>query len=341
MDGVKNKVLIIDDNEDDYLMLKRYLKSDFDCKYSDGQDDIFETLNKHNPSCLLLDYNLGTENGIDLLKKIKADKSYSTLPVIMLTNEKTPEVIIECMKSGAEDYLLKDSLDVESTIRTVNHVLKTADLEKKIQDQQEQILALSRTDELTGVYARRYFQEKVDDEIERCNRNNTFFSLTILDVDYFKDVNDTFGHLIGDEILISVAKAISQSIRKVDYLGRFGGDEFMIVLVESSDAFSEEKYNEHIKKYDQIRKVIKTQIAKKINEIRKTININTETDFSNKIINITASFGVAYYDKSVSDYDELMSRADKSLYLAKESGRNCIGYYQDGKSLTFTDQVFL
>ena len=328
-------VLIIDDNEDDYLLLKRFLKSEFDCNYSNGEDDIFEILNKHNPSCVLLDYNLGTKNGIDLLKKIKTDENYSTLPVIMLTNEKNPAVIIDCMKNGAVDYLLKDSLNEENTIRTVNHALKTANLEKQIQDQQEQILTLSRTDELTGIYNRRFFEEKVLDEIARCNRSNTFFSLTILDVDHFKKVNDTLGHLAGDQILIGIVKSIKKIIRKTDYIGRFGGDEFMILLLELSDNFSEDKYNAHKKRYDQIREKIETQTCKIINEIRKTINNKEETDPYTKNTTVTATFGVAFYDKSVSNYDDLISRADKSLYLAKENGRNCIGYYHDGKALIY------
>ena len=109
----------------------------------------------------------------------------------------------------------------------------------------------------------------------------------------------------------------------------------MILLLELSDNFSEDKYNAHKKRYDQIREKIETQTCKIINEIRKTINNKEETDPYTKNTTVTATFGVAFYDKSVSNYDDLISRADKSLYLAKENGRNCIGYYHDGKALIF------
>ena len=193
---------------------------------------------------------------------------------------------------------------------------------------------MSRTDELTGVYNRRYFEEKVLDEIQRCNRSNTFFSLAILDIDYFKKINDTYGHLVGDEILKIVVKNIKDSIRKTDYIGRFGGDEFVIVLLELSEQSLGEKYHNHKKKYDQIRDIIETQTFKIINKVKDNIS-NKEININNEKIHITATFGITLYDNTVNNFDELIFMADKALYLAKENGRNCIGYYHSGKAFMF------
>jgi len=106
----KDVILIVEDNEDDYIVISRLIKSDYSTIYDDGSGDIFQLIDQHKPACILLDYNLGNIRGSDLLKKIKTESNFSNMPVIMLTGEKNPDVIVSCMKHGASDYLGKGDL---------------------------------------------------------------------------------------------------------------------------------------------------------------------------------------------------------------------------------------
>lgn len=173
---------------------------------------------------------------------------------------------------------------------------RTLELFKKnelLELQNIELERLSTTDQLTRVYNRRYLENKLDDEINRCERYSQKLSLLILDIDNFKHVNDTYGHNIGDDVLVEVAETISNNIRKTDTLGRWGGEEFLVILPECENPFEAG---------EKIRKAL---------ENRKHELVGT----------VTVSIGVANYIKE-DNKDFLVNRADKGLYLAKDSGRN-------------------
>lgn len=156
----------------------------------------------------------------------------------------------------------------------------------------------SRTDSLTGVYLRRYFLEKLEIEIKRAKRYKTNFHILMLDIDFFKKINDTYGHLIGDKVLIEISKTIQKNIRSIDVLCRYGGEEFIILINNLSD-------NEV------------TSIAQNIRKDISKIKFNT----NNLSFSVTISIGVAKYKESF-DCNEIISIADTALYEAKKSGRN-------------------
>jgi len=135
----KNLILIIDDNKDDYLILRRFIEPEFKTVYNSGQEEFIEDIEMICPNCILLDYNLGTKDGIDQLKKLKANQSIASIPVIMLTNEKRPDVIIESMKNNASDYLIKDTIRKTNTVQAINRAIHTANLERQIKEQQERL----------------------------------------------------------------------------------------------------------------------------------------------------------------------------------------------------------
>ncbi len=156
---------------------------------------------------------------------------------------------------------------------------------------------ISVTDKLTNLYNRRKIDETLTYEIERAQRSNSSFSLIILDIDKFKDVNDTYGHKTGDYVLQEIAKLLTLNVRKIDMLGRWGGEEFLIVDSES--------HNEKVVGFaEKIRKVIEGHAFAKVGKI-------------------TCSFGVAHYRERDNESSVLI-RADEALYAAKESGRNCV-----------------
>ncbi|MDZ7344194.1 MAG: sensor domain-containing diguanylate cyclase [candidate division KSB1 bacterium] len=166
---------------------------------------------------------------------------------------------------------------------------------------------LSITDELTGVFNRRYFNQRYEREIQRAQRYGRALSLIMLDIDHFKIFNDTHGHLAGDAVLKQVAKILEQSIRRADILARYGGEEFVVVLPE----------------------INKEQGRKVAEKLRRAIERN---DFPNAgtqpLGRITISLGVASFPEDARDAEELVDRADQGLYLAKARGRNQVGVYQ-------------
>ncbi|PLY07377.1 MAG: diguanylate cyclase [Arcobacter sp.] len=174
-----------------------------------------------------------------------------------------------------------------------NNLLKEA--KKDIEEKNKELQKLSITDKLTNLYNRRKLDELLQSEIHRCERFNHTFGLAILDIDHFKKVNDTFGHQVGDKVLIEIANILKTNIRKTDFVGRFGGEEFLIICPESD----------------------KDGVYKLIENIRKDI---ANYDFKD-VGKISASFGIALL-KEKDSIESLLKRADEALYLAKNSGRN-------------------
>jgi diguanylate cyclase (GGDEF)-like protein len=171
-------------------------------------------------------------------------------------------------------------------------------LEKIVQERTKELEILSITDSLTNIYNKRHLMKNLSRNIEEANTYNTTFSIIIFDIDFFKKVNDTYGHTEGDTTLRELSKYLKCSIRDVDILGRYGGEEFMIIMTNSKleDAYAAaEIYREEISK----------------------LVIGDES------IRITISGGVAEYKENESIID-IVDRADKNLYKAKENGRNRI-----------------
>ncbi|MCG3686594.1 sensor domain-containing diguanylate cyclase [Aliarcobacter butzleri] len=184
-------------------------------------------------------------------------------------------------------------------------------LEEKVKQRTEELLAkneellkLSITDNLTKLYNRVKLDKSLQEEMNRSLRYNTNFSIILLDIDYFKKVNDNFGHQVGDEVLIESAQVLSKNIRNVDILGRWGGEEFLVICPET-------KIEDAIK------------VASHINA---AIKLHKFTTYPNTV---TMSLGVASFNKDIKNVDNIILNADKALYQAKEEGRDrVIAFYE-------------
>lgn len=172
-------------------------------------------------------------------------------------------------------------------------------MENKLKESNEKLLQLATTDELTSAYNRRFMIKKINDEIERYNRNKLTFSLIMFDIDKFKTINDNFGHEVGDVVLKSVVEVIMKRIRKTDFLSRWGGDEF-IVLLPNTNTLSAVKVAGNIK--DELNNMLIKEIG-----------------------TITASIGVSEYYDGHSIKDSI-KKVDNLMYKAKFAGGNCVMY---------------
>lgn len=164
---------------------------------------------------------------------------------------------------------------------------------------EHKLVEMNMRDGLTGIYNRRFLEIKLKDEFNRYKRYGGVFSIIMFDIDYFKKVNDTYGHQCGDFILKSVSSRASSLIRNVDYLARYGGEEFCCVLPETG-----------------------IQAALAVAERFRTAILQQENNFDNNVIKVTISLGVAEFQKDMESESTLLRKADEALYKAKKEGRN-------------------
>lgn len=266
---------------------------------SDGNDAWKQLQTKDAPKLVILDWMMPGIEGIEICRRVREntekDKPYTYL--ILLTAKESKESIIKGMEAGADDYITKpfDPHELRVRLRAGQRIL---DLQSELLAAKKELLVQSRTDPLTGVFNRRAILSQIDIELSRAKREKTKISLSMVDIDYFKKVNDTYGHLVGDEVIRECVRRISASLRVYDAIGRIGGEEFLVIMpgAEEADAFS---------------------IAQRIRSVIG--NKNFIADGSS--IPVTISQGVATCTENTSP-DDLIAMADKALYRAKENGRN-------------------
>jgi diguanylate cyclase (GGDEF)-like protein len=242
----------------------------------------------------------------------------------MLTNEIDPNIIVDCIKNNAENYLIKDHLSKNELRLVVNRAIIESKLNNKIEEQHKEIIRLSRVDDLTGLYNRRWFIEKVEEEIKRLNRSHNVISITIIDLDCFKQVNDNYGHLIGDEVLKIAGKVIAESVRSTDIVCRYGGDEFTICLVEALDENMPNVIKNQILIFNKISQKIEKEIKKYLKTVKylKTGDVSQQCEY----MSVTASVGTTFLRGELVGFYDLFRISDQCLYFVKESGRNNIAY---------------
>ena len=300
IEEIKNaKILVVDDIKTNCDVLKRRLESNkFVVDISMSGKEALDKINKHKYDLILLDVLMPEVNGLEVLIKVREQYSADKLPIIMVSSFDDVESISKCIQLGASDYLSKP---VNSTILT-QKVASTLE-RKALREREEQLLSeLHRqaiTDEMTGIPNRRYVFDVLEKSfLEIDKESKEHFATVIFDIDHFKNVNDTYGHAAGDEIIKKVSFIATSVINSPDIFGRIGGEEFLAVIFNNS--------KEHLQ-----------QICEKV---RSTIE-NDETLFDNQKIRVTISGGVCFTDESTSVSD-MVNKADERLYLAKKNGRN-------------------
>ncbi len=240
------------------------------------------------PDCLILDIQLPHKDGFQILQEIQKHNEKYFIPTIMISIENNKETRIKAFQSGADDFF-KKPIDIEEFVVKVNRHLQR----KKIFDQSVLI------DELTQVYNRKYLDDNLPRIFQDFKRTKQPFSISIVDIDFFKKVNDTYGHLMGDQVLKDFAQYIKRNIRSLDTIYRFGGEEFVIVFPNT------------------IRKDAKTRLNKLIKGFSQIEYTQKEVSFS-----VTFSAGIYIVNDESVTIKEALKRADSSLYEAKRLGRS-------------------
>ena len=293
------KILVIDDIEDNILLLTFNLEDDGHQVIAarSGQDGYHKALSEL-PDLILLDMMMPVWDGIKTLKELKKNLTTADIPVIMVSANDTDTTIIEALDIGAHDYIAKPYIYEVLAAR-----LRSALRLKKAQDDLEQanitLANLASLDPLTEVYNRRHFYTLAKAEYSRARRHKRPLVILMLDVDFFKRINDKYGHAIGDQVLISLTQLCRKIIRQSDILARFGGEEFVICCPDTTLEDG-------------------CQLSKRLcMELR-----NSGLSIPGQAIDVTASIGVAAMNPADICLEDIINRADTLLYDAKNSGRD-------------------
>lgn len=295
------KILIADDEQVSRRMLQRLLtKWGYEVVSVEDGKSAWEQLNTPDaPRIALLDWMMPRRNGIDVCREMRANRPEPYTYILLLTAKDAKESVVEGLESGADDYLTKPFHPQELKAR-LRVGIRLLELEDTLVQDREAMRFKATHDALTGVWNRGTILETLDREITRSRRESVSLGVLMADLDHFKSVNDTYGHLTGDEVLREVTSRIQACVRPYDAVGRFGGEEFLILL-PGCDA---------------------TAMADKAEQLRATIGQQPIPSLTGPL-RITMSFGaVATANWPDENANQVLLVVDAALYRAKEEGRN-------------------
>ncbi|HEY9229282.1 MAG TPA: diguanylate cyclase [Gemmatimonadaceae bacterium] len=301
------RVLIVDDHEDNVELLRARLEAwgySTDCA-RDGAEAL-KKIEESPPDLVLLDVMMPKIDGIEVARRVKGNASLPFIPIIMQTALDATENKVEGLNAGADDYITKP-IDFAELKARLTSMLRIKKLQEDLEERERQLMEantrlrhMSQTDALTGLDNRRNLEDRIGEMFEHARRLKEPFACVMSDLDRFKSVNDTHGHQAGDAVLKQFARILRNEVREIDRAGRYGGEEFLLLLpgtvLDAAVTFAE--------------------------RVRKQVEAHTFT-FEGISIRRTASFGVsAWPHPRIANTDELVRAADDALYVAKETGRN-------------------
>lgn len=308
------RILVAEDEDTLRCVIRQVLAADgHEVTEADSGEKALEIFRSDPFPLVITDILMKRMTGLDLLAEIKLIEPDCV--VVVMTSHASLETATTALRAGAYDYLTKPFDDVDMISAVVNRAVDKIrlaednrqllrDLKQKsgeLEQLNESLREMANKDGLTGLYNHRYFREALDREIARANRHRRPFSIVLLDIDYFKRFNDTFGHLTGDEALKTVASLLRSECRATSIMARYGGEEFVILAAEAG-------------------KEAATLLAERM---RGRVECASFAGRDRKPTErLTLSVGVSTYGEDGTDSTALIEEADRAMYRAKRSGRN-------------------
>ena len=300
-DGSRQCVLVIDDSPTDLRLLNKMLWEEYDVRVVNNGGDGIKFAQKHEVDLILLDLKMPDMSGFEVLRTLKSIKETEDIPVIIVSSSDADNIEEKVFSLGAVDFIRKPVTASVVKLRVSTHL--------KLRDYIKTIEKLTAIDELTGISNRRSFDRVIKSEWSRAMRKQEWLGMLILDIDMFKQFNDKYGHLSGDDCIKTIAGIMSRSIaRGSDHVFRWGGEEFVAILPDTP-----------IEGVRTVAERLRQEIA------------DTSIHCDGKAAAITASIGIGAVIPSVPSenpkdtsnvMENFFTRIDSALYRAKELGRN-------------------
>ncbi|MCP4627520.1 MAG: diguanylate cyclase [bacterium] len=290
------RVLVVDDDEAVRSTMNEYIQAaGYDSEAVSCAEEALELMAKDHFQVIITDIILPAMGGLELTKTIRKNKDTD---VIVMTGYADDYSYEGAINVGASDFVIKP-VRLEELLLRLKRVLKERELTRERVRMMEKLQKLAVTDGLTKLFNSRSFYSKLETEIDRFNRYKHPLALLLLDLDHFKDYNDSYGHLEGDKVLVRFSQIIKSCLRTNDSAYRYGGEEFTVILPETAGAEAR-------------------TVAQRIRSALEAERFRPE---NGKKVQITISIGVTQYH-SKEDLSTFIQRADKAMYLSKQNGRN-------------------
>ena len=302
MDEQKYSILVVDDEKSNLIALTHILSPDYIVRSATNGKDAIKTAERLLPNVILLDIIMPEMDGFAVIAELTKSEKTKNIPVIFITGLSNHDDEEKGLALGAADYITKPFSSAIVKLRVRNQI--------KMLEQLRTIEHISLTDQLTNLPNRRSFDARLNEEWARARREQMPISILAIDIDKFKNYNDSYGHQQGDAALQSVAKTFGQVLKRPgDYAARWGGEEFFILLSNSNMQGA-------------------LEIAEQIREAMQLMDIPYPDDCDKSAAKVTVSIGVntkTHTDEITED--EFILRADQALYTAKENGRNRVCHF--------------
>jgi two-component system cell cycle response regulator len=295
------RILIADDEPVSRRMLQGLLRKwGYEVLSAEDGNAAWEQLNSTDaPRLALLDWMMPGRNGVDVCRELRTHRPDPYTYILLLTAKDAKESVVEGLESGADDYLTKPFHPQELKAR-LRVGIRLLELEDNLVQAREAMRFKATHDALTGVWNRGFILDMLDREVNRSRRESTALGILMGDLDHFKSVNDTYGHLAGDSVLLEATRRMQACVRSYDAVGRYGGEEFLVIL-PGCDAAA---------------------IADKAEQLRTAICQQPIETPSGPLLVTMSLGGVAAANWPDKKPNQILQMADAALYRAKEEGRN-------------------
>lgn len=303
-------ILVVDDDMMNLVLVKHALKEEYEVTSVTSGEAALEVLEKQIPDLMLLDIEMPGMDGMEVARRMKEEERLKEIPIVFLTADTDPQTEAECLKMGADDFIIKPFVPIVMT-RRIGRILELGELRQALEDQLEQktkqiedVTRMSITDALTGLSNRSFLEKKIAELIGDGHTGTLF----IMDMDNFKKVNDTFGHIAGDKTLQILAEVLRINTRKQDIIARLGGDEFVVFFVDMTDK------NVAVEKARNIQNMF-------LEKFRTLYNLGE----------VSLSIGIVHCPEDGRDFKSLYNNGDKALYYIKNNGKSSYHFFDENK----------
>lgn len=301
VDATLAHVLVVSDNQIEVARIKETLERDRDdIIASTTVGEAEDALRRSDFDMIVIDLRLRSDDALRYCSKLRAQDDTRYIPILMIAEEDDTKPLAKALDLGINDYLIKP-IDRNELLARARTQIRRRRYQDRLRNTYEASLTMALIDSLTGLYNRRYLMAHLGGLIEKYVERKKELAVLMFDIDHFKDINDTYGHAAGDDVLIELSKRVVGNLRSMDMVARLGGEEFVVVMPDTDG-----------------------ETAKMVAErLRRLVGENSfEAKAAGKALNVSISIGATIFKPGADSVESLLRRVDEALYEAKRGGRD-------------------